>query len=143
MKVFLFGAGASYGSDHIGTPPIGIALFEALRAFNPQGWGQLPSSLSTNFRNDFERGMSGLAETHSHAMPVLQRAMAAFFFNYQPRTTNLYIQLAHRVRRHAWVGAFTTLNYERLLEISLSSVGVQPVVGQEPKRGQVELCLPH
>ena len=143
MKIFLLGAGASYGSDHGGTPPMGAALFEALRKFNPPGWGQLPSSLASEFQSDFERGMTRLAEMNPHAMPILQRAMAVFFFNFQPNPSSLYVQLAGRILRNSWVGAIGTLNYERLLEISLASVGVQPVVGQEAKKGQVELCLPH
>ncbi|OHE17008.1 MAG: hypothetical protein A2X96_08245 [Syntrophobacterales bacterium GWC2_56_13] len=63
MRVLLLGAGASYGSDHSGTPPMGADLFEALRAFNPPGWGQLLLSLALAFRNDFERGMEELAKT--------------------------------------------------------------------------------
>lgn len=143
MKLLLFGAGASYGSDNSGTPPIGANLFEALRAFNPLGWGQLPSPLASVFHRDFEHGMAELAQTNSHAMPVLQRAMAAFFFKYQPRSSSLYVELAQRMRRDNWAGVIGTLNYERLLEISLSHAGIQPVVGQAAKGDQVELCLPH
>jgi hypothetical protein len=95
------------------------------------------------FRDDFERGMIQLAEKNSHAMPVLQRAMAAFFFKFVPTTSNLYFQLAQRIRARRWRGAICTLNYERLLELSLLGSGVQPVVGQPLDAGHVELCLPH
>lgn len=143
MKIFLLGAGASYGSDLDGTPPIGEALFEALRKFNPPGWGRLPGELASEFQRDFERGMARLAETNPHAMPVLQRAMAAFFFEFKPRTSNLYVELAKRIRSGSWRGAIGTLNYDRLLEISLGQLGVQPVVAQSAGKDQVELCLPH
>lgn len=143
MELFLFGAGASYGSTAAGGPPMGSELFQALRQFNPTGWGQLPDDLASLFRGDFERGMARLAETNSHAMPILQRAMAAFFFNFVPTTSSLYVRLAQRVQDHHWRGALATLNYERLLELSLLHVGIQPVVGQAAGVGQVELSLPH
>ncbi len=143
MNLFLFGAGASYGSEPAGGPPTGARLFEALRQFNPNGWGQLPAEMADLFRDDFERGMARLAETNSHAMPILQRAMAHFFFNFIPKTSNLYVQLARRIRQNHWEGAIATLNYERLLELSLLHVGIQPVVGQVAATGQIELCLPH
>ncbi len=143
MSLFLLGAGASYGSTTEGAPPIGVALFEALRAFNPPGWGTLPASMADLFREDFERGMTRLAQENAHAMPVLQRAMAAFFFNFIPTVSNLYVRLAERIRARNWRGAIASLNYERLLEISLLHGGIQPVVGQAAAAGQVELCLPH
>ncbi len=140
MKLFLFGAGASYGSQ-AGGPPMGSKLFDALRQFDPTGWGQLPGNMASLFRGDFERGMARLAETNSHAMPILQRAMAAFFFfNFVPTTSSLYVQLAQRIRQHHWQGAIATLNYERLLELSLLHVGV---LGGAAGAGQIELCLPH
>jgi hypothetical protein len=143
MKIFLLGAGASFGSDVVGTPPMGGTLFDALRAFNPAGWGQLPTDLASLFRSDFERGMAQLAEVNPHAMPILQRAMAAFFFEFKPRPLNLYVELGKRMRLRGWSGAVGTLNYERLLEMSLGHAGVQPVVAQSAGAGQVELCLPH
>jgi len=142
MELFLFGAGASYGSQADG-PPIGSQLFDALRHFNPTGWGQLPADMANLFRGDFERGMARVAETNSHAMPILQRAMAAFFFGFVPRMSSLYIRLAQRIRHHHWHGAIATLNYERLLELSLLHYGLQPIVGQAVGAGQIELCLPH
>ena len=143
MKVLLLGAGASYGSDVEGTPPMGAALLAALRRFNPPGWGQLPETLASDFQSDFERGMARLAETNPHAMPILQRAMAAFFFTFQPRTSSLYVELASRIKGTNWHGVIATLNYERLLEMSLAYRGVAPVVGVSAGQGQVEICMPH
>lgn len=144
MDVILFGAGASYGSDSSGTPPLGDDLFEALRAFNPPGWGALPSEMSSEFRGDFEAGVTAVAERHPHALPPLQRAMAAYFFNFLPQITSLYVALAHRIRDSAWDGSVCSLNYERMLELSLGHVGLQPVVNSPSEAGKrVELCLPH
>ena len=143
-NLILFGAGASYGSNNQDVPPLGDDLFRALQRFNPDGWGRLSSSLSSEFRGDFENGMTNLSKTHSHAMPVLQRAMAAFFFNFQPTKNNLYHILAKHIKKSDWQGAIATLNYERLLEISLTHEGIQVVVGNEVhSKGKIELCLPH
>ncbi len=142
MNLFLFGAGASYGSQADG-PPMGSQLFEALRQFNPTGWGQLSADMADLFRGDFERGMARVAETNSHAMPVLQRAMAAFFFQFVPRMSSLYVRLAQRIHHHHWHGAIATLNYERLLELSFLHAGVRPIVGQAAGAGQIEFLLPH
>src|SRR5664280_2365479 len=122
---------------------MGVALFEALRGFNSPGWGALSASTADLFREDFERGMTWLARENPHAMPVLQRAMAAFFFNFVPTASNLYEELTRRIHARNWGGVIGTLNYERLLEISLLHRGVQPVVGQVAAGGQVESCLPH
>ena len=142
--LLLLGAGASYGSDNAGTPPLGADLAQALCAFNPQGWGALPESLLSVFYTDFEEGMVLANQTHSHSLPVLQRAMAAYFFNFLPRTSNLYVHLAERIKTARWDGAICTLNYERYMELCLSHVGLQPVVGQASSVGRtVELCYPH
>jgi hypothetical protein len=87
--------------------------------------------------------MTRVAHENSHAMPILQRAMAAYFFNFVPDSGNLYFQLAERIHVRRWQGAIGTLNYERLLELSLLHAGIRPVVRQPSGSGQVELCLPH
>ena len=61
-SLILFGAGASYGSDSLGMPPLGADLFDELQRFNPPGWGSLPSNMSNVFRNDFEEGMKKYIE---------------------------------------------------------------------------------
>ncbi len=143
-KLLLLGAGASFGSDNANIPPLGSQLFDALCIFNPDAWGSLPTDFPAKFRNDFEAAMTELGNTHPHSLPPLQRAMAAYFFEFIPRQSNLYLNLANRMKSSNWNGAICTLNYERLLEISLSSVGLQPTVGSETKAGtSIELCLPH
>lgn len=144
-SVILFGAGASFGAERSGMPPLGAALFDALRQFNPDGWGQVAPSLASTFRSDFEAGMVALSNSNQHALSGLQRAMAAFFYQFLPTTESLYVQLAKRIRTKAWTGSLATLNYERLLEVSLLHVGVQPTVNSGPtiSGGTVELCMPH
>ena len=143
-KLIIFGAGASFGSDTTGTPPIGKDLFDALCNYNPEGWGKIDNEFHTIFREDFEAGIKLITERHSHYLPPLQRAMAAFFFNFFPRLNNKYVILANRLKQSIWDGALATLNYERLLELSLKSSGMQPVVGKKAEsKGEIELCLPH
>lgn len=144
--LILFGAGASYGSDNnTSLPPLGADLFDELARFNPDGWGQLNADSSNKFRNDFEAGMVALSQIRPHALPPLQRAMAAYFFNFTPRSSSLYYSLANKIADIDWDGALITLNYERLLEISLSAANVQPYIGPPPTSSKkiVELCLPH
>ncbi len=143
-SLILFGAGASYGSDTSSTPPLGADLFDQLARFNPDGWGKIAPDLAVTFRADFERGMTGLADQNPHALPPLQRAMAAYFFRFQPRNTNLYFKLAQLIHRSGWTGTIATLNYERLLEISLLASQLRVVVGNDPDQTPgVELILPH
>ncbi len=140
--VFLFGAGASYGSDTQSTPPLGGGLFDELRRFNTDAWGTITGNLADEFRRDFEEAMKTVAP---YALAPLQRAMAAYFFEFTPRNSSLYFELARRIAgARDWSGAACTLNYERLLELSLIAAGVHPFVGQPPAvLPNMELCLPH
>lgn len=143
--VFLFGAGASFGSDTHGTPPLGETLFDSLQSFNPNGWGALSPNFEDLFRNDFEEGMRQLSEMLPQTMPPLQRAMAAYFFIFIPRSSNLFVNLARKISQvQRWDGTLVTLNYDRLLELSLLHSNIQPVVNREPSNeNEIELCLPH
>jgi hypothetical protein len=82
--------------------------------------------------------------SRTHTVPLL-RVMGGYFFQFTPRPTNLYVALAQRIRAvSAWSIALCSLNYERLLELSLSAAGIQPAVGGPSRQAsQVELCLPH
>lgn len=140
--VFLFGAGASYGSDNLDRPPLGADLFCALAAFNPPGWGTITGDLAAAFQRDFE---AAFATVQPHVYGPLLRVMGGYFLQFTPRPTNLYLQLAQRIRTAgAWSTALCSLNYERLLELSLSTTGIRPAVGGPSNQAsQVELCLPH
>lgn len=146
-NILIFGAGASYGSDtNTITPPLGENLLDALCQFNPNGWGQIGESLKSELRKDFEMGVISLATQQPHWLPPLQRAMAAFFYNFKPRGTNLYYRLAQELTKNGkWDGAFITLNYDRLLELSLLASAIQPYIGIKPENSgfSTEICLPH
>lgn len=140
--LIVFGAGASFGSDTSGTPPLGDALFDALAQVNPDGWGRIGTELATSFRCDFESAMRELSSRRPHDLAPLQRAMAGFFFCFIPGPSNLYIRLAKRVKERGWNGALATLNYERLLLRSLLEAELMCVAGQ-PEQDQIEVCMPH
>jgi len=141
-NIILFGAGASYGSDKTGTPPLGNNLFLELRRFNPKGWGALPNEFVDVFNDDFEKGMIKLASQRPHDISILQRAMSAYFFRFQPQSPNLYIKFANLLKKHPKQLAISTLNYERLFEISFIYAGFNLTIGQA-KSNEIEFNLPH
>jgi len=142
--LLVFGAGASKGSDSSGTPPLGSELFGELGRFDPNGWGSIGAQRAQLFRGDFEHGMREILEGNSQGVAALQRRMAAFFFKFRPGSSNLYMRLAEKIRERHWEGAVATLNYERLLELSLLSQGLKPVCGKEASgESEIEVCLPH
>lgn len=142
----IFGAGASFGSGPVipKPPPMTNDLLNALERLFPTVWGALPEGQRALLRKDFEAGMREIGHKNPHDLPPLQRSMASFFFGFVPGEGNLYRNLARRIKAKAWPGALISLNYERLLELSLAVEGVSPFIGSPPDNGpSVELCLPH
>ena len=145
-NVILFGAGASLGSGEVvpKPPPLGSDLFRVLRRLFPGVWSRLSAEHIAELERDFEAGMQRVGRENSHALPPLQRAMASFFFDFVPGNDNLYRRLSNRIKGKGWDGTLVTLNYERILEISLAMEGVQLFIGNPPNnQPSVELCLPH
>jgi hypothetical protein len=141
-NIILFGAGASFGSDTSDVPPLATTLLEKMANFNPPGWGALSDEYKLSFNKDFEQGMIKVANERPHDLPILQRAMAAFFFNFQPKNTNLYYRFAQELKRSPKEVSLATLNYERLLEISFIAAGHNLMIGI-PNPNEIELILPH
>lgn len=142
----LFGAGASYGSGDVTPrpPPLAADLLVPLKRLFPTIWGALAPEHEAALANDFEAGMKMLGEQQSHYLPPLQRALASFFFDFVPGRDNLYRKLARRIKGSDWPGILISLNYERLLELSLLLEGIAPFCGSPPDaKSSVELCLPH
>jgi len=153
-NLIIFGAGASFGAGKAGfgwdehpiekVPALGADLFSDLQVFNPDGWGRLPEEFSKMFHEDFEKGIIEYSAKFPHALPPLQRAMAAYFFNFRTSTDSLYVRLGQHIQNSQWDGAIITLSYERLLEQSLCHVGLKPICDFVPKAtGEIELCFPH
>jgi len=86
----------------------------------------------------------GQSHASDGTVDCLQRAMASYFFQFPLRRGSLYLKLADRIRACEWNGALASINYERLLELSLRNAGLNVVVGGAPEAdGGIELCLPH
>jgi hypothetical protein len=131
--VFLFGAGASFGSDgqHLFKagllPPLGKDLFTKLCANrNLNSWSQLPPEIKSLFESkSFEEAMDYLDSTTGWAKGSFQRDLDLFryFSQFSQLSSNLYWKLAHlisrRLKERSLSVAMVTLNYDRLLEESL------------------------
>lgn len=120
MRLLLFGAGASHGSEHTRPycPPVGEALFEDLHKLYPQAWGALPSDLRAKFVPNFETGMGELWESRPHDVPTLLRCVADYFARFRPLQGNAYTRvLDHLDARGALKGTFySSLNYDCVFE---------------------------
>lgn len=114
-------------------------------SINPAGWGKVSGEYPGLFKTDFEAGMQHLANSGSYDIALLQRAMAAYFFNFQVGKASLYIKLAKSIQESTWRGAIVTLNYERLIMQALNYVWSDTFCGPNPQKNTnlVELCFPH
>lgn len=134
--VVLFGAGASFGAGAIlpESPPLGGDLYRALAMSYPTSWGALPASFDEAFRVEgFERGMRLVFDAYGAAIPQLMREMAVYFVQFRPTGhRSLYCRFIDDLKKTGLLRstAFSTLNYECVLEYSLlehgESVGYFP-----------------
>lgn len=149
--LFIFGAGASFGSDNQKTPPLTIKLYSSLVDFdknkctfpNKTGWSNIPEELISLFEYDFEKGMENYINRYPGKITPLKRQMGLFFFNFTyNKDTNLYVKLVKRLKMHK--PSFITLNYDKLLPSALHENGfrisIQPFI--QVHQG-TELCFPH
>ncbi|MCP9831872.1 hypothetical protein KBZ14_06065 [Synechococcus sp. HJ21-Hayes] len=136
MKVILFGAGASFGSELEGrVPPLGEQLFDELAKFAPDTWGSLLPPWPERFRDNFEAAMSSFLIKGDFAAPY-QWDMADFFYGeFQVTPTSAYVDLIRGLQQHIKGIAFATLNYETLLFQARDFSGVD--------EKHFSLCLPH
>jgi hypothetical protein len=126
-SIFLFGAGASYGSGPCRPrpPPLGGQLFAELR----EGAGvaaTIGPELAALFGRDFEAGMDEFRRTRPEHVTDFLRDMARYFAGFAPLEGNLYQRLVHLLvstRKHA---VFATTNYDLLIEAAI--VGQKRVV---------------
>lgn len=144
--VILLDAGASFGSEEPAISPLGNQLFDELAIFSPHTWGQIPHSLSSIFKKDFEEGM---VKTPPNQYAELYIEMAAYFFAKRITPNSLYIELAKRIKKTPlWRGSFVTLNYECLLEQAFSrqdiKLSLRPVMLEDSfNNDYFEILKPH
>ncbi|HEX8287283.1 MAG TPA: hypothetical protein VF556_04770 [Pyrinomonadaceae bacterium] len=141
--VFLFGAGASYGSDAKDLrdylPPLGNKLYFKLKvALGLKYWKTLPLDVERLFldqdNHTFEEAMEALNNIEDQRQFDLSRdrELAIFFSRYKLTPNSLYSKLAGKIsqqlKTNNWSGAAVTLNYERLLEEAFKFSNVFSVV---------------
>lgn len=126
MRLILFGAGASYGSESVipRPPPLGSQLFALLRSTFPRTWGGISTELASQFTASFEVGMGAVLSSGSHDVPVLMQQIAMFFAQFRPGPGNAYCELIERLDRAGKSRdlEFASLNYECLLELCIFSM---------------------
>ena len=142
-EVLIFGAGASYGSCNERLPPLTKDLINELIEFDPTGWGYIPSEYQKLFYEDFEKGFFQFTKKFPDTLGPLQRAMACYFFTFTPNQTNLFMELARRIRERNWQNPVVTLNYDRFLESSLLANNIKPIPpGINSKLREDDFILP-
>lgn len=132
-SLFLFGAGASYGSGPCspGPPPLGRDLFKELRTLNGIA-STVSDELASLFNEDFEEGMDEFFNNRNVEVTPLLREMAAYFVHFEPLPGNNYGRLLRALGRKRNKTTFVTTNYDLLLERSASSLGLNVTYGPRP-----------
>jgi hypothetical protein len=134
VRVVLFGAGASFGSEpKARVPPLGTKLFDELASFAPRTWGALPNPWPGQFRSDFETSMAGFISAGGFGAP-LQWDMASYFYTqFAATSSSAYVELLKALAPKIDRYLFVTLNYELLLFQASTISGMD----------KLDVCLPH
>ena len=149
-SVIVFGAGASYGAGDVvpNRAPLGSELYSELCRYFPRSWGALPDDAGIEFNNNFENGMRVVWDKYGSATLDLMRHMALYFGQFRPKRagSTAYAFLAEELKKRGLVHKVTiaTLNYECLLEIELTHLGIQISYSLEgTPQGQIKVLKPH
>lgn len=120
-QIFLFGAGASYGSGRCDPhpPPLGKDLFAALRPVLRCA-AHIPADVECQFRSNFEAGMDALYQSKPNLIQSFQQDLARFFAAFSPRVGNHYYELIQLFRNKRTAPLLSTLNYDLLIEQALA-----------------------
>lgn len=132
-SLFLFGAGASFGSGPCSPapPPLGGDLFDELR--NAGGVAaRVSDELAELFRCDFEAGMDRFWSDHNTWTSELLRDMARFFAPFEPSDGNLYMTLIAALGGTRKKAVFATTNYDLLIEHAIVRSGLFITYGGLP-----------
>src|ERR671911_3068747 len=96
--VFLFGAGASYGSGECFPyrPPLGKDLFSELLSKGGIA-ATVDEAHRQLFDENFEKGMQRFIENRNIDLTTLLREMSEYFVPFTPGPNNLYRRLANTI----------------------------------------------
>jgi hypothetical protein len=132
-SLFLFGAGASFGSGPCtpSPPPLGGALFDELRRVGGIA-REVDDGLAQVFRDDFEAGMDRFWNQHNTWTSELLRDMARYFSAFEPEDGNLYIKLIAALGGTRRKAVFVTTNYDLLIEHAIVRSGLLIAYGGLP-----------
>jgi len=131
FTLILMGAGASCGCQHVypKQPPLSSQLYDELVNSFPYSWGETSEMQAVQFRENFELGMDVIWQRQSPIIPTLMRDMAIYFSQFRPDGSPLdfYSRLLIYIRSHNMENKiiFSTINYECLIELVVSSLGLQ------------------
>jgi hypothetical protein len=159
--VFLFGAGASYGSGNTDPerPPLMAELFDRLSGLYPAEWGSSSSRWAdreqyrTNFEAAFTSSVIGDPPFVTNSLTLAEGLwpIARYFARFRTGVngtdcySTLVAALANRDRLEQAV--FATLNYDCLLEQSVVADGAEVEYcireWSAPRRGQVRILKLH
>jgi hypothetical protein len=125
-SVFIFGAGASYGSGpcYPSPPPLGKDLFSALAKEGGVA-GSVSTELATLFSVDFEAGMDVFWKERNVATTALLREMAKYFVRFEPLPGNCYSQLLKVLDGTRKKAVLVTTNYDLLIEHAITRAGLK------------------
>lgn len=154
--VILFGAGASYGADHVRpqAPPLGAGLYDALATQYPSEWGSeshLGKMWAAQLREDFERTMCEevLPWVSSLSLIEWHRPVAAFFARYglDGSGRDMYSRLLSGLRTRGLLGRVMlgSLNYDCLLEQAMLELRLTAdyMLDNSPPEGSIPLAKIH
>jgi len=121
MVSLIFGAGASFGSGgcHPNNPPLGNDLFKELEKIGG-AFSMLDAVTKLAFEKDgFEAGMAMIADD-SRAINPLKKELACYLTSFSVKPDNAYVRLFNKLQSCLSQVNVTTLNYDLLIEQSLS-----------------------
>lgn len=124
-SLFLFGAGASFGSGPCvpEPPPLGRDLFPALARMGGVA-SRISRDLAQQFVDDFEAGMDRFWAEHNTQASALLREMAKYFTQFEPLPGNCYMQLLDILGGTRKKAVLATTNYDLLIEHAISRAGL-------------------
>ena len=130
-SVFLFGAGASFGSGNCypEPPPLGNGEKGLFRKLQERGGfaASVTKSLADLFIEDFEKGMAELHSNSERDAFALLREMSLYFIKFRPLEGNLYKELIKFIISKKHPAIFATTNYDLLIESSIYQLAHKPL----------------